>query len=195
MVDPDLLVGDPRIRALIKSKARVMCCRHALCNADEDDLVQLALIQLFTNAHRYDPGRGTIEAFAIKISTNCFRMELRSRRALKRGGWQKPASIDEELDRQTGFTLATGLSEADGRRRRELWSRSDLKSSDLAEDLGLALDRLTASDRELIEHVAAHGSTATAREWSRRTGKSVARHAIDRERKRISRQLEDLDLG
>ncbi|UYV11917.1 MAG: hypothetical protein NCW75_11480 [Phycisphaera sp.] len=153
------------------------------------------MMQLFRNAHRYDPGQGTIEAFAIKLATNCFRMELRARRALKRGGWQRPASIDEDIDSQTGFTLAAGLSEADGRRRQELWSRSDLESSDLAEDLRLALDRLTASDRELIEHVAAHGSTATAREWSRRTGKSVARHAIDRERKRISRQLEDLDLG
>lgn len=195
MVDPDRLVGDPRIRALIKSKAKAMCRHRALSNADEDDFVQLALIQIFTNAHRYDPGRGTIEAFAIKISTNCFRMELRARRALKRGGWQRPASIDEDIDSQTGLTRAAGLSEADGRRRQELWSRSDLESSDLAEDLRLALDRLTATDRELIEHVAAHGSTATAREWSRRTGKSLTRHAIDRERKRIAAQLEDLDLG
>lgn len=195
MVDPDRLVGDASIRALIKSKAKVMCRRHALSNADEDDFVQLALIQLFLNAYRYDATRGTIEAFVIKISTNCFRMEMRARRALKRGGYQQPASIDEELGGGTGFTMAAALSQEDGRRRQELWERSELESWELAEDLRLAMERLCPADRELIEHVAAHGSSRTAREWSRRTGRAVARHAIDRERKRIARQLEDLDLG
>lgn len=195
MVDPDRLVGDASTQALIKSKARTLCCQQALPGADEDDLVQLALIQLFLNAHRYDARRGTIEAFVIKILTNCFRMELRARRALKRGGYQQLASIDEEFGGGAAFTMASGLSQEDGRRRQELWERAELESWELAEDLRLAMERLCPADRDLIEHVAAHGSTKTAREWSRRTGRVVDRHAIDRERKRIARQLQDLDLG
>lgn len=195
MVDPDRLVGDASIRALIRSKARAMCRRNALSHADEDDFVQLALIQVFENAHRYDADRGTIEAFVLKISTNSIGMELRARGALKRGGSQRPVSIDAELDGGTGFTMASGLSQEDGRRHQQLRARPELESWELAEDVRRGMDRLCAEDRQLIEYVAAHGPTAAAKEWSRRTGKVVKRDAIDRQRKRIAKQLKDLELA
>jgi hypothetical protein len=197
MADSHSIVTDPFTRTLIKIKAAQLCRRSDFSRSDYDDLRQSMALYLLEKAHLFDPDKGTMEAFVTNALNTWVGMELRFRARQKRCDGYGAVSLEGttvEFDGETS-TLDVLLHESDLERRTGRCSTSPFEVIDRDEAVHHAFSKLSPEEQELLKHVAEHGVSSAAREWSRRTGRDVSRRQIDNAIALMRVRFEEAGLG
>jgi RNA polymerase sigma-70 factor, ECF subfamily len=119
--------------------------RRTLGNdADAQDAVQEALIQIMRSAHRYDPARPFAPWLARHVHDACCRLRWRARRAHARErAVARPdaTAVDEGVDAEAVRAAVAGLPERD-RTAIELHYWAELPQAEVARELGVSENAL-----------------------------------------------------
>lgn len=166
--------------SIFRRKALELVRRPEIAAHEVEDIAQEMWVHLLTMRDRYDPARGSPEAFATITSRSGAGMNIRRRGRDKRRPDYIKTSLDTTIrasdDRVT--TLADLLG-PDGVSRRTFHDEEDpFEAVDLADEAEAIRGVLSDEDRELLEHVARYGISQTARLWSRTSERPVTRHRI-----------------
>jgi RNA polymerase sigma factor (sigma-70 family) len=94
--------------------ARRLVRRFRLPSADLADLCQDLLLDLITRLKRFDPGRGTLGAFAGTVTAHRATRIANKLQAQRRLFGCRPISLDETLPGTDGETLGETIPEAAG---------------------------------------------------------------------------------
>ena len=197
MADSHSIVTDPFTRKLIRIKAAQLCRRSDFSRSDFDDLRQSMALYLLRKAHLFDPAKGTMEAFVTNALSTWVGMELRFRARQKRCDGYGAVSLEGttvEFDGETS-TLDALLNESDLERRTGSCSTSPFEAIDRAEAVRHAFGTLSRDEQELLTHVAEHGVSSAAREWSRRLERNVSRRWIQKAIAKMRVRFEEAGLG
>lgn len=189
------LTADPFTSEFIQRKAGQICHTRGFDRSEFDDLCQEMLLAVWKQAGRFDPQRGSPEAFVMLVVDTWIRMEIRRRRRLKRGGCRRPVSIDAAASGREGASLGDLLAQADLLRRTGRPGPAELATIDLMDAFRHALHGLRAEDRRIVEFVALHGQRAAAREWSKRLKTTVSKAWVKATLERVRRRFEDSGLS
>lgn len=189
------LTTDPFTSDLIRRKAAQACRSRGFVRSDFDDLCQELFMAVWMQAGRFDPQRGSLEAFVTLVVETRIRMEIRRRRRLKRGGGRRTVSLDAAAGGLEWASLGDLLAQADLLRRTGRSLPAELAVIELMDAFRHALHGLRPEERQLVEYVARHGRRAAAREWSERIGRGVSRGWVQARLERVRRRFEDSGLS
>lgn len=108
---------------------------------DAEDVVQEAFLQAWRQAHRYDPARGSPQAWLSAIVRTRALDRLRRRAARRPPAEAAPAAPRDASDPDAVLAVRTALQalSADQRRALELAYYEDLSQSEIAARLGVPL--------------------------------------------------------
>ncbi len=177
-------------QSLIKFKARQLSRRPGFTRSDQEDLEQDLTAHLLTQAHHFDPARGSANTFAERVIKSAIAMMLRGRRRQKRAAGLAAQSLERtfvQLD--LGLqSLRDSLSAADHQRR------TGNDGGD--EDRGELVAAVTEAFRNLppdLREICRRLSDGTASSVARDLG--ISRHQLRLAINRVRQHFEDADLG
>lgn len=142
-IDPtDLSFAQIVIRAEVKK----LRARGVIRRDDQDDIASELMVQLLGVWERYDPARGSREAFINQVVNTRLVSLLRERRAQKRRGTTEPVKDRDRLvDRQ--------------------WFGDEwLRRLELRIDLGVALSKLNPRQRAICDQLLREAITPAAKQ-------------------------------
>jgi len=191
MLSRQEVVSNPFTITLIRIKARQLCRRSDFSRSDYDDLRQDMRRYLLEKAHRFDPTRGTVEAFVTNCINTWVAMQLRYRGRQKRCDSYKAVSLERTPVECDGDITSLGavLLEEDGQRLTQTYPMSPIEHFELREAIEHVMQGLEPDDRALLTHVAQHGVASAARE------RNVSRRQINNALARMRSRFEKAGLG
>jgi RNA polymerase sigma factor (sigma-70 family) len=159
---------------LIQIKARQLCRRREFGPQEREDIEQELTLRLLQRAHHFDPARGSIKTFAVRVVDSCIRTLFRERARAKRNAGQRPASLEQRIPgSEQATTLADLLSPCDlNRRHGSVPPITRLERQDRLDAIRSAADGLPLELREICVRLMGCTPTRIARELG------VSRHRI-----------------
>jgi len=170
---------------LIKRKAAQLVGRAGLTATDRKDVEQELSLDVLRRMPKFDPERGSFEAFVLRVVDNCVATILAARKAAIRDYRRCRQSLSKSIeDGEGGRVERAQTFDAEQYMRRSA-SRSEEELRDLRLDLAEAEKALPPELRELSERL----RRETPTEIARVTGvpRSTVYEAIARIRKRFRR--------
>lgn len=191
------LVTDPFTAFVSRFKAARLCQRSGFSRSDFDDLKQGMMQYLLEQQGRYDPARGSPEAFVTVLINTWIAMHLRHTGRVKRGGDVTIVSLDAPSNDRSDDSGAQSerIFDADLRRRTGAHVLSQIEHLELAEAVWHAMAKLTVDEQELLWLVAEFGVAGAVREWERRRGETMSRGWVTRQISAMRRRFEDSGLS
>lgn len=128
--------------------------KYALSSpADVEDIVQDALMQLFTSSHSFDPSRGSILAYFLWIIRNStihnFRRKTRRRREAVTAAHDLAQTVDldvREVDREERLDAIRAAMDGLSPREREIviMRMNAMKMAEISEALGISISAVSS---------------------------------------------------
>lgn len=179
------------VQTLIQVKARQLCRKPGFRRSDHDDVAQDMTLHLLTQAHRYDPARGTLPTFADRVVTSAMKMILRDRRRLKRAAGYMAVSLEARVAGAEGHQIPLGqtLLAQDGRRHIDQPTRDPLADLASADALAHALGSLPPELADICRRLTSGTVASVARDLG------VSRRQIYNALESIRSHLEGTEFG
>lgn len=167
-VDSNRPVLNEYARTLIRVKARRMIGHHGLSRSDQDDVEQELTLHLLSQAHQFDPARGSLNTFVARVVESAAAMLIRERKRLKRvpGYGMTLQSLEITIDQPDGppTRLGTTITAADLDRRTGTFTLSESTIREQSEAIDHAMQSLSPDLQELCRQLMRHNRTGSARE-------------------------------
>lgn len=155
----------PATLKFIRHKARQLARRPGFTKSDGDDVAQELILQLVRALPRFDPKRGTLEAF-VKTVVERYAATLVQHCQAECRDPEKHDSLNQLTTDESGHLRDLGdtLPEEARRHRLAITARPTDEQRDLVIDVAGVLDRLPTDLRDLAEHLRNKSISEIARE-------------------------------
>jgi DNA-directed RNA polymerase specialized sigma24 family protein len=159
--------SNPEVAAIIKMKAKSFS-RHKLFQRSDRPVIEEDLqSNLFEQCHKFDPVRGTMQAYTCMRCNSWFKEQVRFRGRQKRCHDYNAQSLDRtvtEADEES-TTLAAMLDQVDALRRRQGQpSLTGIDLFEMREAIKFALGQLSPKQQRLVALFMQFGAAETASE-------------------------------
>lgn len=186
---PDLGCFDGFTASFIRSRARKLIGKAGFRPSDLYDLIQEFALDLVQRRPRYDPRKGTWEAFVIVVCENRAASLLAHRRAAMRTPEREERSLNCAPSQGRCPESLSDVSEAQHRQRtgQRFWTHEE--AVDFQLDVAQALNPLPPEARTLCQGLMAGSISEVARQ------RGVSRQSLYRQVAPIRRQFENAGLS
>ncbi len=178
------VVTNPITSNLIRKKARQIVRRTGFSRSDLADIEQDLRAYLLEQLPRFDPSRGSLPSFVVRLVETRIRIILRDRRLIWRAAGFTAVSFERLVVTRDGDEIRgeAVVSESDLDRRLSRHERSPEEEAALREAVAGVVASLPEDIAELCRSVARDGVAATARrrDVSRRQIEKVLRSLRER---------------
>lgn len=178
------VVTNPITSNLIRKKARQIVRRTGFSRSDLADIEQDLRAYLLEQLPRFDPSRGTLASFVVRLVETRIRLILRDRRLICRAAGFTAVSFERLVVSRDGEQIRGEgvVSEADLHRRLSRDGRTPPEDAALRDAVAALVASLPDDIAELCRSVARDGVAATAqrRDVSRRQIEKVLRSLRER---------------
>lgn len=132
------------VQTLVRHRAKQLSRKPGFREDEYDDIRLELLAGLLARLDRFDPRRASFHTFVDRILHSLVADIVRQRKRLKRGGGRTVFSIEETCEETCdgASSLRARLNDADGRRRIGATPSSDIEQFEVADDIGVIVDRL-----------------------------------------------------
>jgi len=129
------------VKELLSVKSFSVCRKPGFRRGERQDIEQELVAHILRQAHHFDPARGAVNTFIVRVVESGVWIILRARRRLIRRPGARAASLEQTNveDGQRPTSLAQVVGEADRRRLNGGDVRDEQLDSDLLADLTPAL--------------------------------------------------------
>ncbi|MCL2646857.1 MAG: hypothetical protein FWD61_07600 [Phycisphaerales bacterium] len=159
------IISAPFTVAVIQIKARQLSRRADFSISDFDDLCQDMRMYLWRKAHRFNPDRGSLEAFVNNALDTWVTIELRYRKRLRRSESYRAVSLEGTLVKYEGELQPLGdvVLEEEGGRRIQTYPISPFEEFERREAIEHVMAKLAPEDRAFVNSLVERGIRATAK--------------------------------
>lgn len=153
-------------KSLIQIKARQLSHKAGFNRSDEDDLRQELTMHLLRQAHRFDPGRASVNTFIARVVGSYVVTLLRRRARSKRAPGYFTQSLDQPVGNADGkvAVLRDRLSEADLGRRTGRGPDNSTERRDLADAVSQAIASLPVELQDICSRLGEGTIASVARD-------------------------------